>query len=232
MEAILTAPLLRRAGIRHGFTTRACGDVGESLAGWEGSSGLAAGRLLRLQQVHGSDVVVIDADNRERLLSVPPPADAAATALAGPVLSVLTADCVPVLLADPGRRVVAVAHAGWRGTLSGVLARLVSVLQEKFSCNPEELLAVMGPSIRPCCYQVGDDVFLPFRERFGSEAVMLAGSSQRVDLQAANRLVLTECGVPVENIAAVDLCTCCSSGFFSYRRQGRLAGRQLAFIAL
>lgn len=232
MEPILTAELLRRAGIRHGFTTRACGDVQQSLAGWSRHSGLAGKRLLMLRQVHGADVVTIDAGNCERWRQNPPPADAAVCALAGVVLAVRTADCVPVLLACSEPAVVAVAHAGWRGTLSGVLARVVAELQSRFSCDPARLLAVMGPSIRPCCYQVGDDVFVPFRQRFGSEAVMLAGSSQRVDLQAANRLVLIECGVPVNNIAALDLCTCCSSEFFSYRRQGRLAGRQLAFITL
>ena len=154
-----TAPALGAIpGLVHGFEQRAVRDgaetheesrarVAEALEG--------SGRLLLLKQVHGARVVEAPWDQT-------PEADASVAASAGWLLGIQTADCLPVLLVDPARGLVAAAHAGWRGTVAGVAARAVEALATRGS-RPEDLLAALGPGIGPCCYEVGDEL----REAFG-----------------------------------------------------------------
>ncbi len=128
---------------------------------------------------------------------------------------------------------MAVVHAGWRGTLAGIVTNAVSSLVETYGCTPNDLSAVIGPCIQPCCYEVGVDVSKPFSDRFGSEGISVVGNSKFAHLAAANRIWLIECGLSAEKIETLDYCTCCSKDlFFSYRREGALAGRQLAYISL
>jgi len=137
------------------------------------------------------------------------------------------------LLFCPRPRAVGIVHAGWRGTLAGAVTSAVSSMQENYGCLPEDMLAAIGPCIQPCCYEVGSDVYDPFLERFGSEMVSMIGSARYVHLAATNRLWLMQCGLPAENIETIELCTCCrKETFFSYRREGKTAGRQLAHISL
>lgn len=231
--SILTSGLLERAGLVHGFTTRATGDVLGSLAGWERDSGLAESSLVRLNQVHGTDVLVVDRPLDQLPAGPARSFDASVTDRPGPVLGVRTADCVPVLLFCPDPRAAGVVHAGWRGTLAGAVTHAVSTLQGVFGCQPRDLLAAIGPCIQPCCYRVGDDVYQQFLDRFGSEGVSVLGQERFVHLAAVNRMWLVECGLPAEHIDVLDLCTSCRQDlFFSHRRDGGRAGRQLAYITL
>jgi len=142
----------------------------------------------------------------------------------GLALSVVTADCVPVLVAGPEG--IAAVHAGWRGIASGV----ISAALEKMTGDPGERTAWIGPAIGPCCYEVGDDV--AGQVAAASEpAVVLPGPAGRphLDLQAAVRHQLAAAGVG--EVLAVTACTRCNEErLWSYRREGKKAGRNLAFI--
>jgi YfiH family protein len=138
------------------------------------------------------------------------------------------ADCTPVLLADPKRKVVAAAHAGWRGSAVRVAGAAVSALVEAFASRPKDLIAGIGPAIGPCCYGVGEDVVAAFADRPG---LLMDG---RLDLWEANRLALVEAGVPADQIEVAGVCTQCQSDrFFSHRaNKGEPAGRFAALIKI
>jgi purine-nucleoside/S-methyl-5'-thioadenosine phosphorylase / adenosine deaminase len=226
----------------HGFTTRrggvspppwdslnlggAVGDeparVVENWRRLEAATGLL---FARVQQVHGARVVHLDA------ASVPvEEADAVVSTEVGLAACVSVADCVPVLLADPGTGAVCAVHAGWRGTLARAAAAGVRALAEIAGAPPSRLLAVIGPSIGPCCYEVSADLAGRFRAELGS--VGGEGPAPRLDLWAANRRVLEAAGVAGDRIEVLGRCTACErDAFFSHRRDAGRTGRQMAFIA-
>lgn len=195
---LTAAPLAAMEWLVHGFGTR-------------GSAALT-GRVATLRQTH-SDVVwtVRDADG---CLGE---GDALITAEAGIWLAVRTADCVPILLADPVRRVVGAVHAGWRGTVAEIARLTVERMGREFGSLPGDLVAAVGPSIGPCCFEVGPEVPLPVVGR-------------RADLWRANREQLA--GAGVGTIWVAERCTVCEPEvFFSYRR-GKDTGRMVAGIGI
>ena len=145
----------------------------------------------------------------------------------------LTADCLPVILAVPGASAVAIAHAGWRGTLEGVVQETVRELCAVAGAEPHEILAAIGPSIGRCCSRSGARCtrrFTSAGERRTTRRILEKSDPWRLDLQTANLLQLREAGVRSSNVAIVQLCTCCRKDlFFSYRRDGR-TGRMLNFV--
>jgi len=159
-------------------------------------------------------------------------ADALLTDLPGVVLTILTADCVPILLFDPVRRVVGAVHAGWQGSRLGIVARTIRRMEERYGSRPGEILAAIGPSIGPCCYEVGPEVAVHFTE---VEGALRSGKGDRsfLDLKAVNRLQLLEAGVREEHIETSPVCTACESDrFFSYRKEGGCDGRFMSCIML
>ena len=213
-------------GLVHGFEQRAPCD-GTETAG-ESRTRVAralegSGRLLLLEQVHGSAVVEAPWEGTPR-------ADAAVAAAPGWLLGVQTADCLPVLLVDPGRRLVAAAHAGWRGTAAGIAARAVEALVARGS-RPEDLVAALGPAVGACCYEVGEEL----REAFGPSgaASFRAGPRGRphLDVRAANERQLLGAGLRAAALHHVADCTRCRGDLYhSYRRDGRAAGRMISFV--
>lgn len=189
--------------------------------------------VARVEQVHGTDVVVVPrarAEGRAPLPATLGPADALATDQPGVALEIRVADCVPIFAADPSRRAIGLAHAGWRGTLAGAAGRLVATLRDALGVKPRDLVVWIGPSIGPECYDVGPEVFEPFRERFGPPSVVLPN---RVDLWAACRADLLRAGVAPESIHTAALCTRCRSDLLhSHRGSGGRAGRNLALLAI
>jgi YfiH family protein len=207
--------------------------------------------LLHAHQVHGADVIVHRAGGpavrgirADIMIS-----DDAETAL-----TIQTADCVPLLVADSRRGVVAAAHAGWRGTALHVASRTVQALIDEFGSRPSDLVAAVGPSIGPCCYVVGSDVHDRFRAAGFSEAQAatwfrsvalqsdanppMAGVATTAargrwffDIWSATVSQLEEAGVPRHQIALAELCTAShQETFCSYRRDGARAGRLAAAI--
>jgi hypothetical protein len=251
----LTAEALERSGVRHGFTLRTGGAshgafsslnfssregdlpdrVTENWRRLERAANLPSRGWALLSQVHGARVELISAGatachHRRNH----PEADGMATDRAGIVLGVLTADCLPVVLAVPGTPAVAIAHAGWRGTLEGVVAGTVRELCTVSGAAPGDVVAALGPAIGRCCYRVGDEVMEAFRTRWGARQarrILEKSDPWKLDLQAANLLQLREAGVRPSAMAAVPLCTSCRDDlFFSYRRGGSRTGRMLSFV--
>ncbi len=255
-EALLVAPVISSA-FCHGFSTRRGGvsqrpwdslnvgrswgdrteDVAENRRRLLTASG--ARDLFVATQVHGADVVVV-ADQRPEAIAAAR-ADALVSDRAGVALGVLTADCVPLIFADPVTGAFGVAHAGWRGTVAGVAKAVVTVLRERFGVQPADLCVAIGPSIGPCCFEVGEEVVAVFAALAeatpaGASASPLVarrpGHKPHVDLWQANRRALLAAGVAGSKIATLAACTACDPArFFSYRRDGRATGQHLSFIA-
>jgi YfiH family protein len=245
--AVLRSPAIP-AAFAHAFSTRA-GGVSEGVYGslnlgakWGDDPArvrenrrryLRAAQVERVYsvvQVHGADVVHVPAGADAETVARSH-ADALCANEAGCALGIYTADCVPILLCDPRTGAVAAAHAGWRGTVAGVAAATVRALGDHFGAAPADLRVAMGPSIGPCCFEVGDEVAAQFDGAF-----VRAGASKRgrptVDLRAANRAALIASGVHADHIDAAPACTACDrERFFSFRRDGRETGQHLAVIA-
>ncbi len=212
--------------------------------------------LVTLRQIH-SDVV--------RVFSAPeanaPQADTAISSHAGLFLGIQTADCVPILLVDPPRRVVAAVHAGWRGTLARIAVKTLGRMRLEFGTNPEDVLAALGPAIGSCCYEVGPEVAQAFLGQFAHAAEWFEGPFERLssgeepnplpwltmmppghepppervqlDLRSANRRQLVDAGMRPRNIAVSALCTACRSDlFFSYRKEGPATGRMMSVVGI
>lgn len=152
----------------------------------------------------------------------------------GPVLGAFAADCIPILFADPVHRVAGAAHAGWRGTVGGVAANVVARMRELGS-SPADVRVALGPSIGPCCFEVGDEVVAEFTAAFGDVPGMIVQGpkKQHIDLRVTSRALLEKAGVRPEHIDDKPPCTRCEAErFFSYRRDGREGGVHMAFIGL
>lgn len=182
-------------------------------------------------QVHSATVGIVDARDRGRVRAE---TDALVTTEPGVLVMLRFADCVPVLLYDPRRRVIGLAHAGWRGTAAGVAQATVNVMETAFGCRPADVIAGIGPSIGPCCYEVGEDVASAFGRAFPGAGGLLRSRSDghwRADLWAANRLQLAEVGVQRIEVAAI--CTACRTDeWFSHRAEHCKTGRFAAAIGL
>lgn len=188
-------------------------------------------RLVVGHQVHGSVVTVVGneeagrggCDDESRI----PDTDALVTDRENICLMVLTADCVPVLFFDPVRRVVAAAHAGWRGTIAGIAEKTVRLMTERFGCRASDILAGIGPSIGTCCFEVGGEVAEAFYPSY--KDMVYPGKSAgkyNIDLGGTNRRQLLDAGLDAGHIELSGLCTVCRhDDFFSYRHAGTSAGR-------
>jgi YfiH family protein len=158
--------------------------------------------------------------------------DALITDEPGLRLVIRTADCVPVLLADPERKAVAAVHAGWRGTAASVVAKTVERMRQEFGSAPEHLVAAIGPSIGACCYEVGPDVAERFTTWF-PELQSTAGQPASINLSEANRQQLLQCGVTSARVIEAGLCTYCEyTEFHSFRRDKERSGRMESWIAI
>jgi len=171
--------------------------------------------MATVKQIHSNRVLAVDAPG------VAGEADALITCMPGLMLSIRTADCYPILIADARNRSVAAIHAGWRGTASRIVAETIARMCVDFGSHPQDLRAAIGPGIGTCCYEVGEEV----ARQFGLEG------RGKIDLANANRAQLIESGVPAEQIHSINRCTRCESDVFhSYRRDGDRAGRMISFI--
>jgi len=183
-------------------------------------------------QIHGVEVAIAEAP---RLPESPHLlADAILTDKPGLTLMMRFADCVPIMLHDPVRKVAGIAHAGWMGTVRGTVRFAVEAMQKRFGSNPADIQAAIGPSIGPDHYEVGPDVVIQVQQAFQSDASSLLSEStgrMKFDLWAANRLLLEQAGV--RNVEVAGLCTAChTEDWYSYRSEKGRTGRFGAIIAL
>jgi YfiH family protein len=183
----------------------------------------------RLKQVHSA--VVCEMDDIS-CVDEAVEGDAAVTALAGIMLAVQTADCVPILIADTKARAVAAIHAGWRGTATHITELTIARVEKKFAIKPSDLTAAIGPHIGVCCYEVGEDVVNAIDDRSAFE-YRREWVRPHLDLAGANRKQLLEAGLSPDRILTSFLCTQCrADSFFSYRREGPHTGRMLSAVGI
>jgi YfiH family protein len=249
----LLSPLLGECGfLRHAFSTRRGGvseapfrslnlgkaqgedpeSVGENRRRFFEVAGMRPRNVAEVRQVHGADVVEADEIPGDGDIQ----ADGIMTDEPGVFVAVQTADCVPVLLADPVNRAVAAVHAGRRGTEEGVLENAVRRMRERYSTEAKNLAASLGPGISGQCYEVGAECIPPFRRRYPDWrdiCMQVSGEKWLLDLPKAVNLQLRSAGVPGERIDAAPFCTFSEAArFFSYRRDGEPTGRLLSVIGI
>lgn len=183
------------------------------------------------RQTHTTNVRVITASPTEEELQE---VDAVVTDLTGYCLCVSTADCVPVLLYDVEKKVIAAIHAGWRGTVGRIVEKTLEVMKERYDTQGENVVACIAPSISLEAFEVGDEVYAAFAEAgFDMNRIARKYEKWHLDLWEANRLQLLAHGVKPENIEVAGICTYTHcDDFFSARRLGIKSGRMLSGIVM
>jgi hypothetical protein len=185
--------------------------------------------------------------------------DGLITNTAGVLLGIKVADCFPVIVADKKKKAVGVFHAGWRGTVQRIVEKGVGEMRRQLGCDPENLVAVIGPGIGACCFEIGEEVESEFESQFAYSKELFEdvfdswslktkypmlflnqrapghgepALSRHLDLVKANWCQLLDAGVPPENIQSMNLCTACRTDlFFSYRKE-QVTGRMLAVVGI
>lgn len=235
---------------------RAIGAYGDGRSRPSGRRNIShAWPLVTLRQIHSDLIHRVDAIPEQPLTG-----DGMITATPGLLLAIQTADCLPVIVVDAKRHVVGVFHAGWRGTVKRVVEKGVGEMQRHFGSRPRDLKAAIGPGIRGCCYEVGEEVRIKFESQFAYGASLFhevkesdpvrekypllfltaraPGHSDLpkkifLDLVEANRRQLLDAGVPRKNIEASPLCTNCHPEIlFSYRAERGKTGRLMAVAGI
>jgi YfiH family protein len=201
------------------------------------SIGIPLESLVTAHQVHGDQIYVASSNDRGKGAldqdTAVKETDALITGETGVALMAFYADCVPIMFLDPNRKVIAIAHAGWKGTVLKIGKKTVEKMVKVFGCRPEDILAAICPSIGPCHYEVDAPVISKIQESFSQWPDFLQlkenGLKAQLNLWEANRLTLLEAGLLNKNITVAEICTCCHpQRLYSYRydqgRTGRLAG--------
>ena len=196
--------------------------------------------VIQGHQVHDGKVAVIDRPDytREELEGY----DAFVTNLPNVAIGVRTADCVPILIYDPAKRVVAAVHSGWKGTVLHIVQKAINVMEQQFRCEAEDLVAAIGPSIGPDSFQVGEEVAEHFKNagfpmegiwsfRGQGDGTPMSGG-HHIDLWKANVWLLEQAGVKSSSIRLVGIDTFTSTDFFSARWEGVECGRIINAIKL
>jgi hypothetical protein len=276
VELVEAAALARLPWLVHGFTLRTGGaseldgapvlNLGRT--DWDTPRAVEENRarllgalggkmsLVTQRQFHSDMVRRFDAPPAEALRG-----DAVITGTPGLLLAVLTADCIPILLADTKRRVIAAIHAGWRGTLKRIAAKTLGRMTLEFGTRPRDVVAALGPGIGRCCYEVGIEVVQAFHAQFAGARDFFEGPFDRLvaddspnplqwlnmhppghqpppprahlDLLAANRAQLAAAGVPARNLHVSNLCTACHTDLlFSHRGEHGRTGRLMGVIGI
>jgi len=242
---------LDRLGFKHGFFTRQGGVSPQpwsslNLGGTNGDSranvvenrrrifectGIPVESILDVWQVHETEILHAE---KPRPLDMPhQKADGITCSEKGITLFMRFADCVPILFVDPNRRVIGIAHAGWKGTVKKIAGMMVDHLVSDYQCQPVDIIAAIGPSIGPDHYEVDDDVISRVKHIFGEKSkdlLVKVGEKIHFDLWETNRLILKESGV--EKILNASLCTACDTQkWYSHRAEDGKTGRFGAYLA-
>jgi len=252
MSPILAGVLTDIGHVAHGFFTR-MQDDGKTPLDFDyrkgdsdlrersyeyaaGFLGISPERVYVTNQVHGDGIQVLRTMPDEHSVRGTVENDAVVTDVNGVALTVLTADCVPILIADGTGRAVAAVHAGWRGTALEIGKKAVRAMTDTFGSSPRDLVAAVGPSIGTCCYRVGPEVLEAMRSVFSWADSYIESEDNGhgyLDLQGINREALVDAGLDRERVEVVSRCTACDEGiFYSYRRDGDGTGRMLSAIVL
>ena len=258
----LTYPILDQTGIvKHGFSTR-IGGVSEGYLGSMNLSFtrgdkeeavrenyMRMAKALRVdadsfvfsQQTHTTNVRAVSFQDKGRGLLTPltyQDVDGLITNVPGLTLTTFYADCVPLYFVDPVHKAIGLSHSGWRGTVGRMGAVTLQRMQEEYGTDPANVIAAIGPSICQDCYEVSEDVIQEFQNAFEPKFhkqlfYRKENGKYQLNLWAANEIILTEAGVPREQIAITNVCTCCNGDkLFSHRASQGRRGNLAAFLAL
>lgn len=191
--------------------------------------------LIFMHQVHGTDGVVISCPEKaDEIEPFGEDGDFMVTSVSHLGLGVATADCLPIIYYDPVHNVTAIAHAGWRGSLDGIAAKVVTIMKKRFKSDPAKIKIFYGPSAKKCCYEIGQD----FIERISQEpcfdqVIHRANGGYHFDVPQYNMYQLEKAGIKRAHINTnYNICTICDRSFCSYRREGKAAERQMTVVAL
>ena len=206
-------------------------------------TGHAPVQLVTAHQVHGTHIDLIRAGDSRPLETYAGrtalEADGLMTDAPNLLLGIQAADCTPVLVADTRLRVVAAFHAGWRGTVAGIVEQGIARMRAEFGSAPEDLTAAIGPAIGVCCYAVGEEVETRFRAAFSYAADLFErhGDANHLDLAEANRRQLLSAGLAAERVFLTHQCTACAQvdgrrRFFSHRAEYGHTGRAMGLIGV
>lgn len=236
----------RNGGVSIGeYASLNLGNTSDDVAGYVyqnreklcGMIGIDLSNLMIPRQTHGSNIRIIDQDilslSKDEQAILLNDTDALITNVPEVCIGVTTADCVPVLIYDPVKRVFAAIHAGWKGTVGQITAKTIEKMQLQFGCNPSSMKAAIGPSISVEKFEVGDEVAEIFEsEGYDMNTISYRNSSTgkaHIDLWKANSMQLEESGMNLKNIKIAEICTYSNPDrFFSARRQTIHSGRMLA----
>jgi YfiH family protein len=211
--------------------------------------------LVTLKQIHSDLIHIVRSSKSTRLVG-----DGLVTNIPEVALAVQTADCFPVLLVDPENRAVGAFHAGWRGTVQRIVEKGVGVMRQEYGTQPEDVLAVIGPGIQKCCYEIGEEVKAQFESQFPYARELFhelyspdpirtkypllflsvrppghgdTATKLYLDIAEANRRQLLTAGVPEDRITVMQHCTSCNTRrFFSHRAEKGLTGRMMAVAGI
>lgn len=246
--------------VRHGFSTRhggvSEGNLGSMNLGFSRGDleenvitnykrlsdaiGVEVDSLVLSDQVHKSNIKVVTAEDRGKGFNRPRDydnIDGLVTNVPEVTLVTFYADCVPLFFMDPVKKVVGMAHAGWRGTVAQIGGKMIDTMVNTFQCKPGDILVGIGPSIGKCCFEVDEKVYEAFMEVFPEHEKNLVTTGQNhkymIDLWTANALTLINNGVSEDNIIIGDLCTQCHpDDFHSHRATNGDRGSLVGMIAL
>jgi len=186
-------------------------------------AGLTFLDLVNIKQIHGRRVLIVG--KKDAGLKTRRKADGLLTAEPGVALTIRTADCLPVFIFDPKNKVIGLVHAGWRGAYKKIIPNAIRIMKRKWNSDPKNLMVAFGPSMQPCCYEVGKK----FSRYFPQDTTKKEGRLY-LNLPLAVKRQLWCLGIPKKNIHDYQICTCCDHRFFSYRRQGLKAGRMISVM--
>lgn len=176
---------------------------------------MGARRILSIRQTHGTEVLIVDTETTETF-GASWQADAMITNISGVGLMIKQADCQAVILFDPTENVIANVHCGWRGNVQNILGRVVRMMEHRFDCRAEDLVAVIGPSLGPCCAE-----FITHKDIFPPDFEDFRVSENHFDLWRLSSHQLVMEGINPDNITVSEICTRCHTDrFFSYRGEG------------
>lgn len=242
--------------VKHCFTTRCggvsqgewesmnlrinCGDKRENiLKNYEIISetiGVNVKSLVLSKQIHKTDIVDVDKNDCGNGLFYDnkfDSADALVTNQKGVTLVTFYADCVPVFLLDTKREVLALIHSGWRGTYDEITPKTIKHMIDKYNSNPNDIIAAIGPCIRQCHFQVGEDIAKLFAQKYTKKIVIQSSGKIYIDLPGCINMQLTSMGILPDNITDAMLCTYCNPElFYSHRRDSDKRGTMAAIAAL
>ena len=235
----LSSKLSRSGDLIHGFATKKFGDLraNYSPANYKKTQnflkllGLKAENLILMQQVHGCRSLLVEHHQKGKVI---PGIDGMITTEKQIVLGVGTADCLPVLLYGPEKKIIAIAHAGWKGVLGGIVATLVKKII-RLGVKPENIIVAIGPHIGPCCYYIWPERAPLFRKKFGDLPGMITKRENKfyLDLAIPVLFQLENAGVKKGNIDISYDCTFHQSArYYSFRRDGKITGEMLSVISL